>query len=179
VEHLVSTEEMVGKLRAALDARRDENFVVIARCNASQIEGVEAALERAQAYQEAGADMLMIRARSEAEFQRISQGTTAPLASLASWTTKPEAEMLAAGYSLLMDPNSVTILTYMALTRGYEALKRDPFYGFPREEVIAARAEVQTIIGLEELYAIEAETTEKETLAELSLAGRKTNHIRG
>jgi hypothetical protein len=64
----------------------------------------------------------------------------------------------------------------MALTKGYQALKTDPFYGFPREEVLAARAEVQQIIGLDELYAVEAETTEKETLAELAAAGRKNNH---
>jgi hypothetical protein len=93
--------------------------------------------------------------------------TKAPLATLASWTVKSPPEMIAAGYSLVLDPNSVTILTYLALSRGFAALKADPWYGLPRAEVLAARAEVQELIGLEDLYAIEAETTEKETLAKL------------
>ena len=167
IEHLVSTEEMVGKLKAALDARVDPDFVIIARCNAPQVEGIERAMERVRAYEEAGADMLMIRSRSYAEFERISGGTSRPLATLSSWTVKPDAAMRAAGFALIMDPNSVTILTYLALSKGYAALKTDPWYGFPRDEILAARAEVQQIIGLDELYAIEAETTEKETLARL------------
>lgn len=171
VEHLVSTEEMVGKLRAALDARQDESFVVIARCNAPQVEGMERALERARAYQEAGADVLMLRARSDAEFDQISQGTSAPLATLASWTLKPEAEMVAAGYTLVMDPNSATVLTYRALKAAFASMKAGRGMGLSREDVLATMAEVQSLIGLEELYAIEAETTEKETLARLQSGG--------
>lgn len=176
VEHLVSTEEFVGKIKACLDARRDENFVVIARSNAMQLEGIEATLERAQAYAEAGADMLMIRVRSENELDAVMRGTELPLATLGTWTTRKEPEMAQGKFRLLMDANSATILTYMALKRGYDALKSDPFYGFPREEVLAARAEVQGIIGLDELYALEAETTEVELLAELAAKGKKNNH---
>ena len=73
-----------------------------------------------------------------------------------------------AGYALVLDPNSLTILTYHALRKGYEVLKTDPWYGLGREAVLSARAEVQELVGLEDLYRIEAETTEKETLARLS-----------
>jgi 2-methylisocitrate lyase-like PEP mutase family enzyme len=171
IEHLVSTEEMCGKLKAALDARTDKDFVVIARCNASMVEGMESALQRCQAYEQAGADMIMLRARTEPEFLQMSGRTKAPLATLASWTVKSPAEMTAAGYAIVLDPNSVTILTYLALSKGFAALKTDPWYGFPRADVLAARAEVQELIGLEDLYAIEAETTEKETLAKLASRG--------
>lgn len=177
IEHLVSTEEMVGKLKAAVDARTDWNFLIIARSDAMQLEGIDRTVERAHAYAAAGVDMIMVRARTEAEFQAISKSTSLPLASLNSWVTKPEPEMLAAGFSLLLDANSLTILTYLSLTKAYRLLKTDPFYGYTREEVMGARAEVQTIIGLEELYAMEAETTEKQTLAELKAAGRKNNHL--
>jgi 2-methylisocitrate lyase-like PEP mutase family enzyme len=168
VEHLVPIEEMNGKIKAALDARRDDDFLIIARCNAPQVEGMERALERAQAYEEAGAHMIMMRTRLDAEFLEMSGKTRAPLATLASWTVKSPQEMLSAGYALVLDPNSLTILTYHALRKGYEVLKTDPWYGLGREAVLSARAEVQELIGLEALYAIEAETTEKETLAQLA-----------
>lgn len=167
VEHLVSTEEMCGKLEAAVDARRDGDFVIIARCNAPQIEGMERALERARAYQEAGADVLMLRARSDAEFGQISRATSAPLATLASWTLKPDAEMAAAGYTLVMDPNSATVLAYRALTAAFESMRAGRGVGLSREAVLATMQEVMQAIGLEELYAIEAATTEKETPAPL------------
>jgi hypothetical protein len=93
--------------------------------------------------------MIMLRARTEPEFQQMSGRTKAPLATLASWTVKSPPEMTAAGYSLVLDPNSVTILTYLALSKGFAALKTDPWYGLPRTEVLAARAEVQELIGLE------------------------------
>jgi methylisocitrate lyase len=165
IEHLVSIEEMQGKLKAALDARSDPDFVVIARCNAVQVEGVGPALERCHAYEEAGADMIMLRTRAETEFIEATGNTRAPLVTLASWTVKPAAEMLAAGYALVLDPNSLTVVTYLALSRAYAALRSDQWYGFSREDVLGARAEVQGLIGLEELYAIEAMTTEKDTLA--------------
>ncbi|MGS9102631.1 isocitrate lyase/phosphoenolpyruvate mutase family protein, partial [Salmonella enterica subsp. enterica serovar Infantis] len=55
---IVSKEEMVDRIRAAVDARTDPNFVIMARTDALAMEGLEAALDRAQAYVDAGADML-------------------------------------------------------------------------------------------------------------------------
>ncbi|MCH7705328.1 MAG: asparagine synthase (glutamine-hydrolyzing), partial [Planctomycetes bacterium] len=65
VEHLISSDEMAEKIRAAVDARRNEDFTIIARCNAISHEGVEAALERGAAYAEAGADLLMFMPRND------------------------------------------------------------------------------------------------------------------
>jgi 2-methylisocitrate lyase-like PEP mutase family enzyme len=62
-KRLVPKEEMVAKIRAALDARRDPDFVVIARCDALMVEGLEKTLERGEAYREAGADMLFFEMR--------------------------------------------------------------------------------------------------------------------
>ncbi|MBE0127100.1 methylisocitrate lyase [Citrobacter amalonaticus] len=55
---IVSKEEMVDRIRAAVDARTDPNFVIMARTDALAVEGLDAAIDRAQAYVEAGADML-------------------------------------------------------------------------------------------------------------------------
>jgi len=59
---LISREEMVGKVKAALDARRDQSTLIIARTDARAVEGFAAALDRAEAYREAGADVLFIEA---------------------------------------------------------------------------------------------------------------------
>lgn len=68
---VVSTQEMQGKLRAALDARNSSNTLILARTDAVAVEGVEAALERAQAYLECGVDALFIEAlRSQEDMQR-------------------------------------------------------------------------------------------------------------
>ncbi|MDR5710328.1 MAG: isocitrate lyase/phosphoenolpyruvate mutase family protein, partial [Armatimonadota bacterium] len=57
-QRVVPPEVMIGKLKAAVDARRDESLVLIARTDARSVEGLEAALERAHRYREAGADVL-------------------------------------------------------------------------------------------------------------------------
>lgn len=60
---LIPAEEMVQKIRAALEARRDPDFVIIARCDALLVEGLDKALERGEAYMKAGADMLWLEMR--------------------------------------------------------------------------------------------------------------------
>lgn len=60
-KEIVSTQEMVDRIKAAVDARTDDSFVIMARTDALAVEGIDAALERAQAYLEAGADMLFQR----------------------------------------------------------------------------------------------------------------------
>lgn len=62
-KRVIPKEEMVGKIKAALDARHDKDFVVIARCDALMVNGLEDALERGEAYVEAGADMLFFEMR--------------------------------------------------------------------------------------------------------------------
>ncbi len=82
---LISQAEMVGKIKAALDARSDQNTVIIARTDAIAVEGFEAAMLRAEAYAEAGADMLFIEApRSLDQFERISRSFSTRLPLLAN-----------------------------------------------------------------------------------------------
>jgi 2-methylisocitrate lyase-like PEP mutase family enzyme len=72
---IVSTGEMVGKIRAAVDARHSERTLIIARTDAVAVEGLAAALERAACYRDAGADMLFIEAPTEKE--QLAQITAA------------------------------------------------------------------------------------------------------
>jgi methylisocitrate lyase len=77
---LVSRESMVAKVKAAIAARRDANFVIIARTDARAVAGFEDALVRAKAYLDAGADMIFPEAlESPAEFERFSREISAPL----------------------------------------------------------------------------------------------------
>ena len=62
---------MVDRIKAAVDARTDENFVVMARTDALAVEGLESALDRAQAYIDAGADMLFPEAITELAMYRL------------------------------------------------------------------------------------------------------------
>jgi|RhiMethySRZTD1v2_1073278.scaffolds.fasta_scaffold01518_28 2-methylisocitrate lyase-like PEP mutase family enzyme len=62
-KRLISKQEMVQKLKAALDARRSSDFVIIARCDALLVDGLEATLDRGEAYLEAGADMIFFEMR--------------------------------------------------------------------------------------------------------------------
>jgi 2-methylisocitrate lyase-like PEP mutase family enzyme len=69
-KEVVSTGEMVGKIKAAVDAREDDDLVIIARTDALAIEGIDAACERANAYREAGADVLFVEAPTTLEQMR-------------------------------------------------------------------------------------------------------------
>jgi 2-methylisocitrate lyase-like PEP mutase family enzyme len=71
---MVSTAEMVGKLKAALDARHDDDTLIVARTDAIAIDGIDAALERAHAYIDAGADVLFVEAlRDEDQMARVGR----------------------------------------------------------------------------------------------------------
>ena len=85
---LVSTAEMCGKLRAALDARRSDETLILARTDAVAVEGLDAALERAEAYLACGVDALFIEAvRTPA--QRCCKSRTRPSRSAAAiWTAR-------------------------------------------------------------------------------------------
>lgn len=69
-KEIVSTAEMVDRLKAALDAKTDDDFVIMARTDALSVEGLEAAVERAVAFQEAGADMIFAEALTDIEMYR-------------------------------------------------------------------------------------------------------------
>jgi 2-methylisocitrate lyase-like PEP mutase family enzyme len=110
---LVPAEEMVGKIKAALDARHSRETLVIARTDAVAVEGFEHAIARAVSYRDAGADILFVEApKTRAELQRIPPavngvplmanmvegGKTPPL---------PAADLQALGFSLVIFPGAI------------------------------------------------------------------------
>ncbi len=76
---VISTEEAVSKIKAAVDARRDSDLLIMARTDAAAVHGFEAAVERAQKFAEAGADILFVEAvTSEAEIRALPQRLHTP-----------------------------------------------------------------------------------------------------
>ncbi|HJS97228.1 MAG TPA: oxaloacetate decarboxylase [Solirubrobacteraceae bacterium] len=77
---VIPADEMVAKLDAALDARRDDSLLIIARTDARQASGLEAALERAERYREAGADVIFVEApQSREELAEVGRRLRGPL----------------------------------------------------------------------------------------------------
>ena len=112
---VVPIAEMQARIRAAVDARLDPDFVVIARTDARTIHGIDAAIERAAAYREAGADVLFVESpESEAEMRRITsalKGVAPLMANMVEGGKTPilpAAELEAIGYRLAIFPNSLT-----------------------------------------------------------------------
>lgn len=108
-KHVVSVDEMVKKIRAAVEARRDENFIIIARTDARGVYGLEEAIWRAQAYVEAGADVIFPEAlESKEEFAEFAKRVKAPL--LANMTEFGKTPFITAkefeemGYKIVIFP---------------------------------------------------------------------------
>ncbi|HEY4801540.1 MAG TPA: methylisocitrate lyase [Paraburkholderia sp.] len=90
-KEVVATDEMVDRVKAAVDARTDDQFVIMARTDAAAAEGLDAAIERAIAYVEAGADMIFPEAmRTLDDYRRFKAAVKVPiLANLTEFGTTP------------------------------------------------------------------------------------------
>ena len=115
---VIATGEMTGKIRAAVDARENPDTLIIARTDAVAVEGIDAALDRAQRYAEAGADMLFVEAPgSKSDLQRIVDrfaGRQAVMANMVEGGMTPAltaTEFEAMGYSLVIFPGGLVRAT--------------------------------------------------------------------
>jgi carboxyvinyl-carboxyphosphonate phosphorylmutase len=112
---IAKTSEMVGRIKAAVDARDDADFVVIARTDARTALGLNAALDRADAYLEAGADVIFVESpESTQEMRTINDRIGAPtLANMVEGgrtPVLPASDLTVLGYKLAIYPNSLTRL---------------------------------------------------------------------
>jgi methylisocitrate lyase len=129
-KEVVSQAEMVDRIKAAVDARTDENFAIMARTDAIAIEGIDAALERVQAYIEAGADLIFPEAITTLEdFKKFSQATSQPiLANITEFGMTPlftRDELAASGVRMILYPLSAFRAMNKAAENVYEAIRRD------------------------------------------------------
>ena len=159
---LVPAGEMVGKLKAALDARPSDETLIIARTDAIAVEGFEAALDRAEAYREAGADLLFIEApRSDAELAAIGKrfkGRAPLMANMVEGGKTPAktaAELQALGFSLVIFPGG-TVRALLYCLENYLASLRQHGGTGPYRDRMADFAGLNEIIGTPEMLRLGA-----------------------
>jgi 2-methylisocitrate lyase-like PEP mutase family enzyme len=137
---LIAADEMCGKLRAALDARRSRETLVIARTDAVAVEGMDRALERARRYRETGIDMLFVEApRTREDLGRIAAelgGATPLMANMVEGGKTPllsAAELEGLGYALVIFPGGIVRALARTAADYYESLAKhgtsEPFRG--------------------------------------------------
>lgn len=129
-KELVSTGEMADRVKAAVDARPDPDFVVMARTDALAVEGLQAALDRAAACVEAGADMIFPEAITElAMYRRFVDAVRVPvLANITEFGQTPlftVEELRSAGVSIALYPLSAFRAMNKAALEVYRTLRRD------------------------------------------------------
>ncbi len=125
---VVSMEEMVGKIEAAKAARKDPDFVIIARTDARTVHGIDEAIRRAKAYEAAGADVIFVESvENEEEMKRVHAEIKVPtLANMVEGGRTPlltNKELEEIGYSLVIYPTASTYVTAKAMFDLMEALK--------------------------------------------------------
>jgi methylisocitrate lyase len=161
IEHLVDVSVMTAKIEQAVQARRDPEFLIIARTGAVKNESFAAAIARLRAYRSAGADVLMLQAHNDEQLREARELLDAPLATLTSMDAKPAQEWADIGWNLIIDPFTAQVLAFDAVRQAYRRFMSDGTTGADIESVFQIYRELPTFAGLEELYAIEAVTTEK------------------
>ena len=160
---VIAPTEMIAKLKAALDARRDPDFVIMARTDANAVNGLDDALERMAAYREAGADMMFVEApRSRDEMKRICDELDGPkMANMVEGGATPLLsleELSDTGFAVVTYPVAATYVVAKAMrafmhhlaangtTAGYE----DNMLGFDEFNQLAGlsnlRAHEQTCL---------------------------------
>jgi methylisocitrate lyase len=150
-KELVAAAEMADRIRAAVDARTDNGFVVMARTDAHAVEGQQAAIDRAAAYVEAGADMIFAEAlTSLAEYREFTSALRVPvLANITEFGRTPlftTAELGTAGVRLVLYPLSAFRAMSRAAEQAYAAIRRD---GTQRAvtDRMQTREELYTVLG--------------------------------
>jgi 2-methylisocitrate lyase-like PEP mutase family enzyme len=159
-KRVIPAAEMVAKIKAACDARHDPDFLVIARCDAIAVEGLEAALARGARYREAGADMLFIEAPvGRAEVERVAQhfkGVPLLYNMAASGKTPdlPADELGRLGFKLAIYPNWIILAAIPAMQGLLQELKRTGSIAHLRNKV-ATFTQFTDIAGLPEIQQLE------------------------
>ena len=129
-KEVVPSGEMVDRVKAAVDARTDASFVIMARTDAAAVEGIDAAIDRACAYVEAGADMIFPEAmKTLDDYRRFKQAVKVPiLANLTEFGTTPfftTDELRTAGVDIALYCCGAYRAMNKAALHFYEAVRRD------------------------------------------------------
>jgi 2-methylisocitrate lyase-like PEP mutase family enzyme len=155
---VIPMAEMVQKIRAAVDARRDANLQIIARTDARAVEGMDAALERAVAFIAAGADATFVEApESKDEMARIGKLMAPQVANMVFGGKTPmtaQAELATMGYGMVIYANTALQAAVHGMQAALGALKRDGDLS-KAEGLLATFAERQRLVDKPAYDALE------------------------
>jgi methylisocitrate lyase len=162
VEHLIPADLMAAKIEAAVSARKNRDFIIIARTNACRTDDLETALQRAEAYRQAGADMLLVLPKSPDQAAAIALRIDAPLVYMTRISSMEMslAEAGRLGYRLVIDAMTPLLARQRALRQCYWEIASGVTEAAPGD---AYETEVQIIhdlIGLDQMLAVERRTVE-------------------
>ena len=170
-KELVSKEEMVQKIKDSVKARKDKNFLIIARTDANSVEGLEKTIDRIKAYEDAGADMIFPEAmKDEKEFEKVRKiSKTFLLANMTEFgksklLTKSELESL--GYNLVIYPVTSQRLAMKNVEDGLKSI----FENGHQNDIIN---KMQTRKRLYELVEYEKYNTPEKKITDFSTEGHK------
>jgi len=161
IEHLVDMAVMTAKIEQAVMARRDPEFLIIARTGAVKNEGFAAALARLRAYRNAGADVLMLMPESDAQMREARGALEGPLATITSLDAKQKKQWAELGWNLIIDPFTAQVLAFEAVRNAYQRFQTSGSTGTDTKSLFQTYRQLPVVAGLDELYAIEDATTEK------------------
>src|SRR5258706_2244629 len=125
-KQVIPVEHMIAKIKSALDARRDQDLFITARTDALAVEGIDAAIERAQIYKELGVDMAKINGTNDIEqYKRIRREVPGPqTATMSEANDNPKvtvAQFKEAGAEMISFPSATLFASALAITRVGEA----------------------------------------------------------
>jgi methylisocitrate lyase len=170
-KELVSKEEMVQKIKDSVKARKDKNFLIIARTDANSVEGLEKTIDRIKAYEDAGADMIFPEAmKDEREFEKVRKiSKTFLLANMTEFgksklLTKSELESL--GYNLVIYPVTSQRLAMKNVEDGLKSI----FENGHQNDIIN---KMQTRKRLYELVEYEKYNTPEKKITDFSTEGHE------
>jgi methylisocitrate lyase len=167
IEHMIDSALMCAKIREAVKARRDPDFVIIGRTNALRSSTMDDALGRAEAYRAAGADVLLVMAHKAEHFRHLGERLAPPLMTLTSdgqlrkmGLTRADLEAL--GFRLLVDAMTPVLLFHQTMKQCYGAIANGDSAGLLAPQGPShAQNELHRTIGLDAMLAVERETVEK------------------
>ncbi len=161
---VIELSEAVGKIESAVAARRDPDFVIIARTDAAAGQGVAAAIERVRAFHRAGADVLFVELKTSPtileDMKRVTESVEAPFlvnidggGTLGALTA---AEIGNLGYRIAIYPGLERYAAGYATREALRALQRDGNTGALRDRMLSMR-EYNEVLGLDEIEKWEAQ----------------------
>lgn len=159
-KELVSVAEMAGKVKAAVDTRASAETLIVARTDAIAVEGFSAAIDRAHAYIDAGADVIFVEApQDEAQMAAIASGPGLRVPALANMVEggktplKTKAELEAIGFRLVITPGALARAMVWQAQRFLETLKADGATAGFRDRMLDLSG-LNGVIGLNEQVAL-------------------------